>query len=99
MNRRPFYEIIFNSRNAEQNLKGDPMRIFSIHFVAKLQKIAGEPFGEKYFPEKKVSQCRTKTERGTIWSRPVLYVTRETFLVHPSRDGLNFLHAAWKHAG
>ena len=30
---------------------------------------------------KKVSQCRKKSKGGTVWSRPVLYVTRETFLV------------------
>ena len=30
---------------------------------------------------KKVSQCRRKSKGGTLWSRPVLYVARETFLV------------------
>ena len=32
------------------------------------------------FSLKKVAQCR-KNLKGTFWSRPVLYVTRETFLV------------------
>ena len=35
------------------------------------------PFGENFFSGKKVSQCRKKTERGTLWSRPACYVTRE----------------------
>ena len=30
---------------------------------------------------KKVPQCRKKLKGRTLWSRPVLYVTRETFLV------------------
>ena len=42
----------------------DPLGVFNIHFVAKHQKIEGGPFGEKFFPGKKVSQCRKKTERG-----------------------------------
>ena len=34
----------------------------------------------KKIPEKK-SRNAEKTERGVLWPRPVLYVTRETFLV------------------
>ena len=34
----------------------------------------------KFFP-KKMSRNAEKTERGTLWSRLVLYVTRENFLV------------------
>ena len=40
------------------------------------KKIEGGPFWGKFFPEK--SRCQ---KRGILWSRPVLYVTRETFLV------------------
>ena len=52
----------------------------------------GGPFGEKLFSEKKVTQCRNKTERGTLWSRPVLYVARETFGSVPwaNRGNLKF---------
>ena len=39
-----------------------------------------EHFYEKKF-SKKVPQCRKKLKGRTLWSRPVLYVTRETFLV------------------
>ena len=46
----------------------DPLGVFNIHFVEKhqkIEKIEGGPFGENFFPGKKVSQCRKKTERGT----------------------------------
>ena len=56
----------------------DPLRFFNIHSVAKLQKMKGDPLVEKKL--KKVAQCR-KNLKGTLWSRPVLYVTRESFLV------------------
>ena len=56
--------------------RGDLSRFFSIDSVAKQQKIEGRPFEDTFF-RKKVSQCRKKIERGTLWSRPVLYVTRE----------------------
>ena len=35
---------------------------------------------KKKFPEKK-SRNAEKTQRGNLWPRPVLYVTRETLLV------------------
>ena len=55
--------------------------IFQHPFCRKTPtKLKGDPFGEKNF-QKNVSQCRKKTERGTLWSHPVLYGTRETFLV------------------
>ena len=40
--------------------RGDPLGFFNIHSVAKHQKNAGGPFGENFFFEKKVSQCRKK---------------------------------------
>ena len=43
------------------------------------KKLKG-PFGGKKF-RKKVAQCRKKIKGGTLWSRPVLYVTRKTFSV------------------
>ena len=44
------------------------------------KKLKRGPFGGKLYPEK-FSQCRKKLKGGTLWSRPVVYVTRETFLV------------------
>ena len=56
----------------------NPLGFFNIHSVAKLQKIeGGGPFVGKKFFEK----SRTVPKKWTLWSRPVLYVTRETFLV------------------
>ena len=50
----------------------DLLGVFNIHFVAK-QKIEGG----KIFIIGKKSQCRKKLKGGTLWSRPVWYVTRE----------------------
>ena len=44
------------------------------------EKIEREPFKEKNFREKK-SRNAEKLKGRTLWSPPVLYVTRETFLV------------------
>ena len=52
---------------------GSPLGFFNIHSVAKLQKNEEGPFGEKVAMPK-------KNKVGTFWSRPVLYVTRESFL-------------------
>ena len=51
------------SQNAEK-LKGGPLRFFNIHYVAKHEKI--EENKNFHFREK-ISQCRKKTERGTLW--------------------------------
>ena len=60
---------------------GGRFEIFNIHSVAKFRKkIEGELFGGK-IPNKSLAMPKI-TERGTLWSQPVLYVTRETFLVH-----------------
>ena len=58
----------------------DPLGFFNIHSVAKLQKIEGGPFRGEFFL-KKSRTVPKKSKGGTFWSRPVLYVTRETFLV------------------
>ena len=57
--------------------RGDPLGFFNIHSVAKHQKNAGGTLWGKFFFEKKVSQCRKKNERGSLWSHPVWYVTRK----------------------
>ena len=56
----PFAEIFFSkkSRSAEK-MKGDPLRFFNIHSVAKHEKIEEK----KYFWEK-ISQCRKKLKGG-----------------------------------
>ena len=43
--------------------RGDPLGFFNIHSVAKHQKNAGGPFGEKIF-SKKMSRSAEKNERG-----------------------------------
>ena len=45
--------------------KGNPLGFSNIHFVAKHQKNAGGPFGEK-IPKKNVSQFRKKMKGGTL---------------------------------
>ena len=65
------------SHNAEKTERKDPLGFFNINSVGKLQKIEGGPFvGKKVFLKKV-----TLPKKWTLWSRPVLYVTRETFMV------------------
>ena len=57
--------------------RGDILEFFNIHSVGKKpKKLKGDPLGKKITEE---SRNAEKTEY--LWSRPVLYVTRETFLV------------------
>ena len=65
------------SHNAEKTEREDPLGFFNIHSVAKLKKIEGGLSWGKSFFEK----SRTVPKKWTLLSRPVLYVTRETFLV------------------
>ena len=57
--------------------RGDPLGFFNIHSVAKHQKNAGGPFGEKFFSEKKSLAVPKKMKGGSLWSRSVWYVTRK----------------------
>ena len=60
--------------------RGNPLGFSNIHSVAKHQKKArGTLWGKipKKNSEKNVSQCRKKLKGGTLWSRPVWYVTRK----------------------
>ena len=74
--------------------RGDSLGFFNIHSVAKHQrKCRGDPLGKNFFFEKKVSKCRKKMEGGSLWSRPVWYVTRKnrkTFLVQFARPNSAF---------
>ena len=81
MNWDYFYEKQFlkKSHNAEKTERDDPLGFFNIHSVAKLQKkLKGALSWLKKFFLKK---SRTVPKKWTVWSHPVLYVTRETFLV------------------
>ena len=64
------------SHNAEKTEREDPLGVFNSHFVTKQQKIEGGPFGE-FFSGKKSHNAEKKLKGGTLWSRPVWYVTRE----------------------
>ena len=69
-------KLFEKSLTMPKKLKGRTLCDFS-SIVAKLQKIEGGPFvGKKVF-----EKSRTVPKKWTLWSRPVLYVTRETFLV------------------
>ena len=65
------------SHNAENTEREDPLEVFNIHFVAKqAKKIEGGTLWGNFFRKKSLTMPK-KTERGTLWSRPVWYVTRE----------------------
>ena len=58
--------------------KGGPLGFFNIDSAVNLQEMKGNPLGNFFG---KSPQCRKKSKWGTLRSRPVLYVTQETFLV------------------
>ena len=55
----------------------NPLGFSNIHSVAKHQKNAGGTLRGKKILKKNVSQCRKKLKGGTLWYRPVWYVTRK----------------------
>ena len=60
-------------------MNGGPFRWdFSTSILSQNSEKLKGAFGERFF-EKSLAMPK-KTERGTFWSRPVLYVTRKTFL-------------------
>ena len=63
---------------------------FLTSFVAKHQKIEGGSVWGKNFSQKQSLAMPKKIERGTRWSRPVLYVTRETFWISSSGQRVQF---------
>ena len=77
-----------NFRKVSQCRKteGGPFGIFKHPICCKIsKKLKGGPFGEKKILEKK-SHNAEKLKGGTLWSRPVWYVTRKkTFLVQFAR--------------
>ena len=62
-----------------KKLKGEPLGFFSIHSVAKHQKMEGGPFGEFFFQKK--SQCRKKLKRGPFSLFRYCMLRGKTFLV------------------
>ena len=65
------------SHNAEK-LKGGTLWDFSTSILSQnIKKMQGGPFGEKLFFEKKSIAVPKKMKGGTLWSRPVWYVTRK----------------------
>ena len=53
------------SHSAEKKLKGGTLWDFPTSSLSQnSKKLKGGPFGEKNFPQKKVSQCRKKIGRG-----------------------------------
>ena len=74
-----FYEKFFLKKSftmSKKTERGDPLGFFNIHSVAKLQKNEGGlSWGKKF------EKSRTVPKKWTLWSPPVLYVTRKTFLV------------------
>ena len=75
---RPWRAKVSQGRKTE---KGDLLRFFNIHSVAKHQKNAGGTLwgknSEKKFRKKMSRSAEKKLKGGTLWSRPVWYVTRK----------------------
>ena len=65
------------SRIVPKNVKGgDPSGFINKHSVVKYQKTQrGDPLGTLKNFRKKVAQFRKKSKGGTLWARPVLYVS------------------------
>ena len=59
-----------------KNVKGDPSGFINKHSVAKYQKTQrGDTLGTLKNFRKNVAQFRKKSKGGTLWARPVLYVS------------------------
>ena len=69
-----FREKISQCRKTE---RVDPLGFFNIHSVAKHQKrCRGDPLGKIFFRKKSLAVPK-KMKGGSLWSRPVWYVTRK----------------------
>ena len=70
--------LLFSGKNLTKPKKTErrnPLGFSNIHSVAKHQKMQGDPLRKK--SPKKMSRSAEKSKGGTLWSRPVWYVTRE----------------------
>ena len=73
---KTFFE---KSLTTPKKLKGGTLWDFSISSLSQNpKKIEGGPFG-KFFFRKNLAMPKNKLKGGTLWSRPALYVMRETF--------------------
>ena len=64
------------SHNAEK-LKGGPFEVFQHPICCKIsKKLKGDPLRKKN-SEKKSRSAEKKLKGGTLWSRPVWYVTQK----------------------
>ena len=61
----------------KKKLKGGTLWDVSTSIRSQNKKMQGVPFGEKSFFRKKSLAVPKKDERGSLWSRPVWYVTRK----------------------
>ena len=64
------------SHNAEKTERVDLWGFSTSILSQNIKKLKGGPFGENFFPEKSLTMPK-KLKGGTLWSRPVWYVTRE----------------------
>ena len=55
--------------------RGDPLRFLNIHSVAKHEKIEEN---KNFYFRKKITQCRKKTERGTLWDFPTSILSQNS---------------------
>ena len=62
-----------NVSQCRKTERGDPLRFFNIHSVAKHEKIEEKNFF--YFREK-ISQCRKKLKRGLLWDFPTFILSQ-----------------------
>ena len=70
-------KILKKSLTMPKTLKGWTLWGFSTSILSQnIKKLKGDPFGKIFFPEKSLN-AEKKLKRGTLWSRPVWYVTRE----------------------
>ena len=64
-----------------KKLKGGTLWDFPTSILSQnIKKMQGGPFEEKNFDKKSEKKCLAlskQIERGTLWSRPVWYVTRK----------------------
>ena len=56
-----------NVSQCRKTERGDPLRFFNIHSVAKHEKIEEKFF---FYFRDKISQCRKKLKGGTLWDFP-----------------------------
>ena len=64
--------------------RGDPLRFFNIHSVAKHEKIEEN---KNFYSRKKISQCRKKLKGGTLWDFPTSSLSQNSKKIEGGRFG------------